>query len=93
MPLSPGGWKDCGFDTSPPAREPSARAKLEMQEGKLQAMRNMYREKRGNDLVGMPTHEPAYWLWVNSFMVTDATRLELEAGAASVAYYGLRGKW
>lgn len=90
MPISKGGWKDYGFDDSPPAREPSERTKKEMQEGKLQSMRNMYQEKRSHGLVGMPTHEPAYWLWVNLFMVTDTTRLELEAGAAQVALAAAR---
>lgn len=86
MPISKGGWKDCGYDDSPPPREPTEKAKREMLAGNLQVMRNRYHDDHESGKLGVPTTDwPGFREWVNSFMVPEATRIELEAGAAQVA--------
>lgn len=43
MPISPNGWKECGFDDSPPPRPLSARTRMEQWAGRKHAEFNRLR--------------------------------------------------
>jgi hypothetical protein len=90
MPRIGKGWKEAGMDTSPPRPEPSEKAKLEMVVGRVASLRNAYMAKRVTGAPGVPneTCGPArcreYERWVAEFMTTEATRIEMQAGAAAL---------